>query len=79
MLGFQLNLALALVGSPQNLTISIYWHIWDLFLDNADIFLVCHAPHVLNRTDWLQSIYYQLNEGTADTHHIYELFLVVGC
>ena len=31
-----------------------------------------------DRTDWLQSIYCQLNEGTADTHHINELLWVIG-
>ena len=31
-----------------------------------------------DRTDWLQSIYCQLNEGTADSHHIYELLWVIG-
>ena len=50
----------------------------DLLLDNADVFLVCHYPHVFDRTDWHQSIYYQLNEGTADTHHINELLWVIG-
>ena len=56
----------------------IYWHIWDLFLDNADIFLVCHHPHILYGTDWLQSIYCQLNKGTSDSHHINELLWVIG-
>ncbi|CUQ46732.1 Uncharacterised protein [Segatella copri] len=49
-----------------------------MLLDNANVFLVCHYPHVLDRTDWLQSIYCQLNEGTADTHHINELLWVIG-
>ena len=47
----------------------------------------CLAEHSLilrgindqgDRTDWLQSIYCQLNEGTADTHHINELLWVSG-
>ena len=47
----------------------------------------CLAEHSLilrgiddegDRTDRLQSIYCQLNEGTADTHHIYELLWVIG-
>ena len=47
----------------------------------------CLAEHSLilrdindegDRTDWFQSIYCQLNEGTADSHHIYELLWVFG-
>ena len=32
-----------------------------------------YFAHILDRTDWLQSIYCQLNEGTADTHRKYPL------
>lgn len=56
----------------------IYWHIRDLLLDNANVFLVCHYPHVFDRTDWFQSIYCQLNKGTTDTHHINEQLWVIG-
>lgn len=47
----------------------------------------CLAEHSLilrgindqgNRTDWLQSIYCQLNEGTVHAHPIYELLWVIG-
>ena len=47
----------------------------------------CLAEHSLilrcindqgDRTDWLQSIYCQLYEGTADSHHINELLWVIG-
>ena len=31
-----------------------------------------------DRTDWLQSIYCQLNYGTTHTLHIYELLWVIG-
>lgn len=31
-----------------------------------------------DRTDWLQSIYCQLNDGTTHTLHIYELLWVIG-
>ena len=31
-----------------------------------------------DRPDWLQSFYCQLNEGTADSHHINELLWEVG-
>ena len=54
-------------------------NIGNLLLDNADVFLVCHNPHALNRTDWFQSIYRLLNEGTTDPHHVDELLGVVGC
>lgn len=37
-----------------------------------------YFTHILDRTDWLQSIYCQLNEGTADSHHINELLWVIG-
>ena len=53
-------------------------HVSDLLLDNADIFLVCHYPHVLHWADWLQSINCQLNKGTSHAHHINELLGVVG-
>lgn len=52
-------------------------HVRYLLLDYANVFLVGDHPHVLNRTDWLQSIYCQLNEGTTDTHHINELLWVI--
>ena len=52
-------------------------HVRDLLLDNADVFLVGHYPHVFDRTDWLQSIYGQLNEGTSHAHHVDELLGVV--
>ena len=53
-------------------------HVRDLLFDNADVFLVGDHPHVLDRTDWLQSIYCQLNEGTSHAHHINELLWVIG-
>ena len=53
-------------------------HVRDLLLDDADVFLVGHYPHILDRTDWHQSIYGQLNEGTTHTHHVDELLGVVG-
>mgnify|MGYP006998035111 CR=1 FL=1 len=64
----------ALQASAKNV---IYWHVRDLLLDNANVFLVCHYPHILDRTDWLQSIYCQLNEGTPHAHHINELLWVI--
>lgn len=56
----------------------IYWHIRDLFLDNADIFLVGDHPHVLYWADGLQTVHGELNEGAAHTHDIDELLGVAG-
>ena len=69
-----------------DIAIACLWATW-LNTDSNYAVLIgsiaqCLAEHSLilrgindegDRTDWLQSIYYQLNEGTADTHHIYEL------
>ena len=37
-----------------------------------------YFTHILDKTDWLQSIYCQLNEGTIHPHHINELLWVIG-
>ena len=51
------------------------------------MFIKFHQPYsycyfyftnILDRKDWLQSIYSQLYEGTPHTHHIYKLLWVIG-
>ena len=37
-----------------------------------------YFTHILDRTDWFQSIYCLLNKGTAHAHHINELLWVIG-
>lgn len=37
-------------------------HVRDLLLDNADVFLVGHHPHVLYRTDGLEAVDGELDE-----------------
>ena len=72
----------------DNIAIASFWAAW-LDSDSNDGVLIgniaqCLAEHSLilrgindegDRPVWLQSIYCQLNEGTADTHHINELAL----
>ena len=72
----------------DNIAIACLW-VALLNTDGNDSVLIgsiaqCLAEHSLilrgindedDRTDWLQSIYCQLNEGTAPTHHINELAL----
>ena len=53
-------------------------HVWDLLLDDADIVLVGHHPHVLDRADGLQTVHDELDEGTSHAHDIDELFGVAG-
>ena len=49
-----------------------------MFLDNADIFLVGHHPHVLYWADGLQTVHGELDEGTSHAHDIDELLGVAG-
>ena len=77
--------------SCSDIAIVCLWAAW-LDTDSNDGVLIgsivqCLAEHSLilrgindqgDRTDWLQSIYCQLNEGTADTHHINKLLWVIG-
>ena len=49
-----------------------------LLLDNADVFLVGHHPHVLYWADGLQTVHGELDEGKSHAHHVDELLGVVG-
>ena len=74
-----------------DIAIACFWAVW-LNTDSNNGVLIgsivqCLAEHSLilrgindegDRTYWLQSIYCQLNEGTADTHHINKLLWVIG-
>ena len=53
-------------------------HVRDLLLDDADVFLVGHHPHVLHGADGLQTVDGELDEGAAHAHDIDELLRVVG-
>lgn len=53
-------------------------HVRYLLLDDADIFLVGHHPHVLYWADGLQTVHGELDEGTSHAHDIDELLGVTG-
>ena len=53
-------------------------HVGYLLLNDADVFLVGHHPHVLYRADGLQTVYGELDEGAAHAHDIDELFGIAG-
>ena len=53
-------------------------HVRYLLLDDADVFLVGHHPHVLHRADGLEAVDRKLDEGTSHAHHVDELLWVIG-
>ena len=53
-------------------------HVRDLFLDNADVFLIGDHPHVFHGADGLEAVDGELDERTSHAHHVDELLGVVG-